>query len=100
MVGSAFATGIGWIFIWVLSFSQTKHYASNFRWSMFFQNFIGIAILSAILMLLNLDSFLVGRFQIFLGIIGVLAMYGLVFLALNWSEFRRFQRIFRAKHIV
>ena len=66
VVGSAFASGLGWIFIWILSFYQTKQYASTFRWGMFIQNFIGIGILTAILSLLHLQSFLVGRLNIFL----------------------------------
>lgn len=30
----------------------------------------------------------------------MIIIYGIVFLTLNWSEFRRFQRIFRSKHII
>lgn len=74
-MGSAFASGIGWVFIWFLSFYQTKKYAAVFRWSMFLQNLIGIGILSVILSLLDLEDFLVGRLHIFIGIICILAIY-------------------------
>lgn len=38
--GSAFATGIGWLFIWVLTFHQTRRFASTFRWPVFLQNLV------------------------------------------------------------
>ena len=100
VVGSAFASGIGWVFIWILSFQQTKKYAASFRWPIFFQNLVGIILLSLALRHLHLEGFLSGRIQLFSGIVGILFLYTLVFVSLNWTEFRRFQRIFRSKHII
>ncbi len=100
VVGSAFASGIGWIFIWILSFRQTRKFAASFRWPVFWENVVGIGLLSWALSTVHLESYFDGRLALFGGIMGVIAIYSLVFLALNWSEFRRFQRIFRSKHIV
>jgi O-antigen/teichoic acid export membrane protein len=99
VVGSAFASGIGWVFIWMLTFHQTRHYASTFRWSIFWQNVVGFLLLSWWLSTIHLESFLQGNRELMFGIFVIIALYGLVFIALNWSEFRRFQRIFRAKHL-
>lgn len=38
VVGSAFASGIGWVFIWSLSFYQTKRFSASFRWPILWQN--------------------------------------------------------------
>ncbi len=65
VVGSAFASGIGWLFIWILSFQQTKKYAASFRWPIFFQNLVGIILLSWALRHLHLEDFLHGRLQLF-----------------------------------
>ena len=100
VVGSAFASGIGWLFIWILSFQQTKKYAASFRWPIFFQNLVGIILLSWALRHLHLEDFLHGRLQLFWGIMSILFLYTFVFTTLNWTEFRRFQRIFRSKHII
>lgn len=40
VTGSAFACGIGWLFIWVLTFYQTKSLAATFRWPVFLQNLV------------------------------------------------------------
>ncbi len=40
VVGSAFASGIGWIFIWILSFRQTRKFAASFRWPVFWENVV------------------------------------------------------------
>jgi O-antigen/teichoic acid export membrane protein len=100
VVWSAFASGIGWAFIWFLSFRQTRQYASTFRWPIFWQNIVWIWLLSWSFSHIHLESFLEGRIQLLGGIFVVIAIYGIVFTGLNWPEFRRFQRIFRSKHIV
>jgi O-antigen/teichoic acid export membrane protein len=40
VVGSAFASGIGWLFIWILSFRQTRKFAAGFRWPVFWENVV------------------------------------------------------------
>jgi len=40
VVGSAFASGIGWVFIWCLSFRQTRKFAAGFRWPVFWENVV------------------------------------------------------------
>lgn len=88
------------MFIWILSFRQTRKFAANFRWPVFWENVVGIGLLSWALSTIHLESYFDGRLALFGGIMVIIAIYSLVFLALNWSEFRRFQRIFRSKHIV
>ncbi len=100
VVWSAFASGIGWVFIWILSFRQTRKFAASFRWPIFWQNFVWIGLLSWAFYWLDLEQYFQGRLMLFLGILAVIGIYGVVFVALNWSEFRRFQRIFRSKHLV
>jgi stage V sporulation protein B len=100
VVGSAFASWIGWIFIWILTFHQTRKFAASFRWPVFWENFVWIGLLTWALSTLHLEDFLNGRLALFWGIVGVLCVYSFVFIALNWSEFRRFQRIFRSKHMI
>jgi O-antigen/teichoic acid export membrane protein len=100
VVGSAFASGIGWLFIWTLSFRQTRKFAASFRWPVFWENFVWIWLLTWALSTLHLEHFFEGRLALFGGIMGVISIYWLVFIALNWSEFRRFQRIFRSKHLI
>lgn len=100
VVGSAFASGIWWVFIWCLSFRQTRQFASSFRWSIFWQNIIWIGLLTWALSGVHLEHFFTWRVQLFCGILIIMSLYALVFIWLNWSEFRRFQRIFRSKHIL
>lgn len=100
VVGSAFASGIGWVFIWCLSFRQTRKFAASFRWPVFWENIVWIGLLTWALSGVHLENYFSGRLQLFGGILIIMLLYGLVFLALNWSEFRRFQRIFRSKHLI
>ncbi len=100
VVGSAFASGIGWVFIWILSFRQTRQFAASFRWPVFFENVVWIWLLTWALSGFHLENFLDGRLALLGGILGVIGLYSFVFIILNWSEFRRFQRIFRSKHII
>ena len=100
VVGSAFASGIGWLFIWVFTFHFTKQFAATFRWHIFWQNVVGIGLLSWSFSHLHLEDYFHGRLALLGGICAVLAIYSLVFLGLNWPEFKRFRRIFRSKHIL
>jgi len=100
VVGSAFASGIGWVFIWTLTFRQTRKFAASFRWPVFWENFVWIWLMTWAFSTLHLEHFFNGRLALFGGIMGVICIYGVVFVALNWSEFRRFQRIFRSKHLI
>ncbi len=100
VVGSAFASGIGWLFIWSLSFYQTRQFASTFRWPIFWQNIIGVILLSWGLFHVHLDQIFHGRVQMLGGIFIVIIIYCCVFMGLNWSEFQRFRRIFHDKHII
>lgn len=98
--GSAFACGIGWLFIWTLTFYQTKKFAATFRWPVFLQNLVGIGLLSWAMYHVHLEAYFQGRVELLMGIFGVIILYAIVFVVFNWSEFRRFQRIFRSKHIL
>lgn len=40
VAGSAFACGIGWLFIWILTFRETREFAATFRWPVFLQNLV------------------------------------------------------------
>ncbi len=100
VVWSAFASGIGWLFLWILTFRQTRKFSASFRWSILLQNAIWIWLLTWILFGLQLESIFHGRLALFAGIVLVIALYSVVFIGINWSEFRRFQRIFRSKHLI
>lgn len=100
VVGSAFASGIGWTFIWILTFRQTRQFAATFRWSIFSQNIVGIGLLSWSFSHLDLGNYFHGRAQMLGGIFIVLIIYALVFIGLNWPEFQRFKRIFYSKKLV
>lgn len=100
VVGSAFASGIGWAFIWILTFRQTRQFASTFRWSIFWQNVVGVGLLSWSFSHLHLENYFHSRTQMLAGIFMVLLIYALVFVGLNWPEFQRFKRIFHAKKLV
>lgn len=100
VVWSAFASGIGWVFIWILSFYQTRQFASTFRWQAFWQNVVGIGLLTWVMSFVHLEKYFHGRLTLFIGILFVIGIYGIVFTLLNWTEFKRFYRIFQAKHII
>jgi len=94
IVGSAFASGIGWVFIWVLSFHELKQYLFYFRWSIFIKNLLGVGIFSLCTMFIHMSDFLTGRIQMLWGILGVIFLYGIVFIILNLSEFYRMKKLF------
>gem|GEM_PF-3285155 len=93
-MGSAFASGIGWVFIWVLSFHELKQYLFYFRWSIFIKNLLGVGIFSLCTMFIHMSDFLTGRIQMLWGILGVIFLYGIVFIILNLSEFYRMKKLF------
>jgi len=64
-VGSAFASGIGWVFIWALSFRELKGYLSHFRWGIFIKNLLGVALFSLCTLFFHMSDLLSGRIQIF-----------------------------------
>jgi O-antigen/teichoic acid export membrane protein len=94
IVGSAFASGIGWVFIWVLSFREIGEYLGHFRWNMFFKNLIWVCIFSFLTLFIHMTDFLSGRLQIFGGILIVMGIYAVLFLWLNAWEFLRIKRLF------
>ena len=99
VVGSAFAAGLGWMYIWLLSFRYSRPYLSSFRWSMFLRNIFGIGILSYLLIITDVIQYFHGRLSLFIGLLCVIGIYGIVFVALNWTEFRRFKRIFLSRDL-
>jgi O-antigen/teichoic acid export membrane protein len=95
IVGSAFASGIGWVFIWLLSFREIKTYLYHFRWKIFIKNLIGVCIFSTIFLLyINLSDFFSWRIQMLIWIWWVIALYGILFILLNSWEFLRIKKLF------
>jgi O-antigen/teichoic acid export membrane protein len=94
IVGSAFASGIGWVFIWILSFREIREYLNHFRWNIFLKNLFGVAIFSLLTTYIHMTDFLSGRLQIFGGILGVMVLYGILFISLNAGEFLRIRKLF------
>lgn len=95
IVGSAFASGIGWVFIWLLSFREINTYLYHFRWNIFIKNLIGVSLFSIIFFLyIHMSDFLSWRLQILAGIWGVMILYGILFVVLNWWEFLRIKKLF------
>ncbi len=92
---SAIASGIGWIFIWTLSFRETRQFASHFRWSVFWKNALWIGLLSGVLMFVHLGNFFLGRVQLLGGLLLIGCIYGIIFIALNFWEFLRIKNLFR-----
>lgn len=99
VVWSGLASGIGWVFIWALSFRQTRQYSQKFRWLVFWKNVIWISLLSLALQEIPMDSLFLTRPTLFAGVVGIVAIYGVAFILLNWTEFRRFKKIFNSKTI-
>ncbi len=99
VVGSAFAAGLWWVFIWSMSFQYTRPYLSWFRWSMFLRNAVGVWLLSYLLVTINIMQYFHGRIWLFVGTLCAICFYGLLFVALNWWEFRRFKRIFFSRSL-
>ncbi|MCB9807407.1 hypothetical protein H6768_06085 [Candidatus Peribacteria bacterium] len=64
-MGSAFASGLGWAFIWTLSFRQTRKFAATFRWAVFWENVVGIGLLTWALSNLHLETIFEGRLALF-----------------------------------
>lgn len=100
IAGSAVASGIGWIFIWTLSFKETKHFAHNFRWAIFWKNALWIIILSGILMVVHLENFFSGRIQLFFWLTLVGCLYWATFVILNFWEFLRIKKLFHNNEII
>lgn len=99
VVGSALASGIWWIFIWTLTFRESREFAGNFRWRGFLKNVLGVIIFSWCLLFVHLDAYFSGRAQLFWGLLIISFFYALVFVALNIAEFHRFFKLFRYKDI-
>lgn len=97
VVGSAFSSGFGWLFIWLLSFHATRKFRSVFRWWLFFYNILGFALLSIILSKLDLQEYADGRMELFIWILCISLIYCILFITINLSEFRRFYRLFHSK---
>lgn len=94
IVGSAFASGIGWVFIWILSFREIREYLNHFRWNIFLKNLFGVAIFSLLTTYIHMTDFLSGRLQIFGGILCAMVLYGILFISLNAGEFLRIRKLF------
>lgn len=94
IVGSAFASGIGWVFIWILSFREIKEYLNHFRWKMFLRNLLGVLFFSVLLAYLHIENLLSGRLQMFEGVLAVMLAYWVLFIILNLWEFLRVKKLF------
>lgn len=100
VVGSAFSSGFGWLFIWLLSFHATRQFRSVFRWWLFFYNILGFFLLSLILSQLDLQQYTDGRIELFLWILCISLIYCILFIIINQHEFRRFYRLFHSKKFI
>jgi hypothetical protein len=97
LVGSALASGIGWIFIWLMTRHATRDFAGNFRWKEFLKNLIVILIFSWILAWFHLETLQLNRLQLLWGLSIIMISYALIFMSLNFVEFRRIITLLRFK---
>lgn len=100
IVWSAFASGLGWLFIWIFSFRETKQFAKWFRWRLIFKNFISIGIVSWAFTYLHLVSYFSWRFELLLGLILVMLVYVIVFLVTNFWELLRIKKLLFSQEVL
>lgn len=99
IAGSALASWIWWIFIWLLTYRETREYAGTFSWKEFLKNWIWIMITTFWLSFIHLDTFLSWRLQLLWWLILIGCIYGIVFMSMNFTKFRNFFILFRHKEI-